>query len=307
MNEPSANRASSSRPSQHLAIFDKQMVHANGVDLCAQTFGDPADLPILLIHGAATPMDGWEVEFCQRLAAGPRFVIRYDLRDTGRSVSYPPGHLGYNLRDLAADAIGLLDAYGLPAAHLVGRSLGGGIAMLAALDQPERVASLTVIGASPGGDDLPPMSREFLTYIQQPAPDWTDREAVVDYIVGLLRIYSGGSGHFEEARMRQEVSRGLARTNNVAASQINHFAIDVGPPLRGRLAEITAPTLVVHGDADPIFPLGHAEALAREIPHARLLVLAGIGHELPPATWDVVVPALLEQTSRPRLPSGRNV
>ncbi len=281
----------------------EKIVRANGVDLCVETFGDLADPPILLIHGAAASLLAWEDGFCERLAAGSRFVIRYDHRDTGRSVSYEPGAPPYTLRDLVADAIGLLDAFGLGSAHLVGRSMGGAIAMLAALDYPDRVASLTLVGTSPGGTDLPAMSEEFLAHIGGAEnPDWSDREAVIDHVIGMLRVFSGGSGHLDEAIMRDLVGRDVDRTANVASSQINHFAMELGEPFRERLGDIAVPTLVVHGDADPVFPLGHALALKKEIPCARLLTLERVGHELPRAAWDVVVPAILQHTSggRPR-------
>src|SRR5215203_5779252 len=227
---------------------NERVVRAHGVDLCVQTFGDPADPAILLIHGAATSMLGWEDEFCERLAAGSRFVIRYDHRDTGRSVGYEPGAPPYTLRDLTADAIGLLDVFGLKSAHLVGRSMGGGIAMLAALDYPDRVASLTLVGTSPGGPDLPPMSEEFLAHIGGAGnPDWSDREAVIDHVIGMLRVFSGGSDHLDETTMRDLVGRDVDRTVSVASSQINHFAMDLGEPFRDRLGEIDVPTLVVHG------------------------------------------------------------
>jgi pimeloyl-ACP methyl ester carboxylesterase len=277
---------------------NEKVVQANGVNVCVQTFGDRADPPILLIHGATTSMLGWEDEFCERLAAGSRFIIRYDHRDTGRSVSYEPGAAPYTLRDLVADAVGLLYAFDLENAHLVARSMGGQLAMLAALDYPDRIASLTLIGTSPGGSDLPPMSEAFLAYTGGTEnPDWSDREAVIDHILGMLRMFSGGSGHFNEATMRDLVGHDVDRTANVASNQINHFAMDVGEPFRGRIGEIGAPTLVVHGEEDPVFPLGHALALEREIPGAELLVLERTGHELPRAAWDVVVPAILRHTS----------
>jgi pimeloyl-ACP methyl ester carboxylesterase len=277
---------------------NEKIVQANGVDVCVQTFGDRADSPILLIHGATTSMFGWEDEFCERLAAGSRFIMRYDHRDTGRSVSYEPGAPQYTLRDLVADAVGLLDAFDLESAHLVARSMGGQLAMLAALDYPHRIASLTLIGTSPGGSDLPPMSEAFLAYTGGTENlDWSDREAVIDHVLGMLRVFSGGSGHFNEATIRDLVGHDVDRTANVASSQINHFAMDVGEPFRGRIGEIRAPTLVVHGEEDPVFPLGHALALEREIPGAELLVLEQTGHELPMAVWDVVVPAILRHTS----------
>lgn len=276
---------------------DERLVHANGVDLCLQSFGDPADPAILLIHGATASMHAWDRAFCERLAAAGRFVIRYDHRDTGRSVSYPPGQPGYSLRDLTADAIGILDALDIELAHVVGTSMGGGIAMLAALQYPGRVASITLIGTSPGGAGLPPMSPEFLAFAGGAQnPDWSDRDAVIAHILTFLRILSNGSGRFDEATMREAIGRDVDRTSNVASSQINHFIMETGEPIRDRLGEIAAPTLVIHGELDPVFPLGHARALQAEIPGAELLVLARTGHELPPAVWDEVVPAIVRIT-----------
>ncbi|MGI8521493.1 MAG: alpha/beta fold hydrolase, partial [Actinomycetota bacterium] len=220
-------------------VRPEKIVRANGVDLCVETLGDPADTPILLIHGAAASLLAWEDGFCERLAAGSRFVIRYDHRDTGQSVSYEPGAPRYTLRDLVADAVGLLDAFDLDKCHLVGRSMGGGIAMLAALDYPDRVASLTLVGTSPGGSDLPAMSEEFLAHVGGAGnPDWSDREAVIDHVVGMLRVFSGGSGRLDETAMRDLIGRDVDRTVNVAAGQINHFVMDMGEPIRERLGEI---------------------------------------------------------------------
>lgn len=275
----------------------RTIVSVNGVELCVQSFGDDADPTILLIHGAATSMGGWDDRFCARLAAGGRFVIRYDQRDTGESTSYPTGAPGYGMRDLIDDVFGLLDAFDVERAHVVGMSMGGGIAMGAALARPDRVASLTLIATTPGGEGLPAMSAEFLAHIRTPLPDASDRDAMLEHLIALLRIFSGGSGLFDEAYLRAGVKAEFDRTRNLASSQVNHFVMDVGDPMRHRLGEITAPTLVIHGDADPVFPLGHAHALERAIPGARLLVLKKAGHELPPAVWDIVVPAMVEHTS----------
>jgi pimeloyl-ACP methyl ester carboxylesterase len=282
----------------------EQIVRANGVDLCVQTFGDRSDPAILLIHGAGASMLAWDTQLCERLADG-RFVIRYDHRDTGRSVSYPPGAPPYTLRDLTADAIGILDVLRLRKAHLVGVSMGGGIAMLGAIEAPQRVETLTLVATSPGGPGLPPLSKAFLDYVNHPPKtDWSDREAALDAVMDLLRIFAGGSKHFDETEMRRLVGHDLDRTTNVASSQINHFAMAPAPPLRSRLGEIRAPTLVVHGAADPVFPLGHGRALAQEIPGAELLVLEEPGHLLLRPSWDVFVPALLAHTA-PRNPKER--
>jgi pimeloyl-ACP methyl ester carboxylesterase len=280
--------------------MSERMLRANGVDLCVETFGAAADPAILLIHGAAASMQAWDTPLCERLAAG-RFVIRFDHRDTGRSVSYPPGQPGYALPDLMEDAIGILDALGIAKAHLVGRSMGGALAMLAALEHPDRVLTLTLVATSPGGSDLPPMSLAFLDFVAKPpAVDWKDRAAATDHLMKLLAIFAAGSRHFDAAAMREVVALDVARTRDVAASQINHFAMATGAPIRPRIGRIAVPTLVVHGADDPVFPLGHAEAAAKEIPGAELLVLEDVGHLLPEAVWDVFVPAVLAHTSAAR-------
>jgi pimeloyl-ACP methyl ester carboxylesterase/SAM-dependent methyltransferase len=284
----------------------ERMVHVNGVDLCVETFGDPDDPAILLIGGQSAPMDWWEDEFCARLAAGLRYVVRYDHRDTGRSVSYPAGAPPYTGEDLSDDAAGLIVALGVGRAHLVGVSMGGGIAQEVAAGHPDRVASLTLIATSPvlpgGPGDLPPPSAELRAYYANTAtPDWTDRAAVIDYMVEDQRRHCRRG--FDEAHVRELAARIVDRTADLAASMTNHPLLNEKqapagrPPLRA-LAELTVPTLVIHGTADPLFPYRHGEALASEIPGARLLALAGVGHEVPPrAVWDEVIPALLRHTS----------
>jgi pimeloyl-ACP methyl ester carboxylesterase len=273
------------------------IIRANGVELSAETFGDPANPAILLIHGAGNTMLSWDEALCQRLAAGPRFVIRYDLRDAGRSASYEPGAPPYGLRDLVADAAGLLDALGVPSAHVVGLSTGGAIGQLLGLDHPDRVATLTLIAATPGipGEEtagLPGPSSELRS---PPEPDWSDRAAVIEYLVESERPFSP---RFDEAAARELAARVFDHTTDPASTS-NVYLLDPGEPWRARLAEITAPTLVIHGTEDPFFPFDHARALAREIPNAELLAVAHMGHEyLPPATWDVVVPAILAHTRR---------
>ena len=281
-----------------------EIVQANGVDLAVETFGDRGDPAILLVMGSSASMDWWEDEFCARLAAGARFVIRYDHRDTGQSVSYQPGTASYTLGDLAADAAGLLDALGLARAHIVGMSMGGGIAQLLALAHPERVASLTLISTStagPGPDDpdLPPMSEESRAEFAAAAqPDWSDRAAVIDYLVHLARVSASPTRPFDEAGMRDLWGRVLDRTVNIESSVANHAAIGGGERWRDQLGGLAAPTLVVHGTEDPVLPYDHGRVLAREIPGAELVTLEQTGHELPRRVWDVVIPAILEHTSR---------
>ena len=279
------------------------MVRANGVDLCVETFGDPGSPALLLIAGSESSMDWWEDELCERLGGYGRHVIRYDLRDTGQSVTYEPGAPEYTGADLVADAVGLLDALGIRSAHLVGISMGGGIAQHVALEHPARVASLTLMSTSPAVGraqrDLPAASDELKSFLANPPPppDWSDRAAVIDYLVAGLRPFAG-SLPFDEERSRTVVERIVDRTRNIESSMTNHSILDEGQPVHGSLDEIEAPTLILHGTEDPLFPYGHAEALAAEIPAARLLPLEGMGHEMPPRPlWDRVVGAILKHTA----------
>jgi pimeloyl-ACP methyl ester carboxylesterase len=281
------------------------MIQANDVGLCVQAFGAGDDPAILLLHGTGSSMLSWHEELCRRLAAGRRFVIRYDSRDTGRSASYPRGAPPYTARDLVADALGVLDAFGIERAHLIGMSGGAAIAQLVALDHPDRVASLVLASSTPGipGEEsrgLPPVSDELRAVFAtgRPEPDWGDRAAVIEYLVEEHRPYAARSRPFDEAAMRELAGRMVDRTADIAASLTNPFAVDAGDPWRPRLGQVSVPTLVVHGTEDPLFPYGHAVALADEIPGAELLAMEHTGHEhFPPPTWDVVVPAILVHTS----------
>jgi pimeloyl-ACP methyl ester carboxylesterase len=278
----------------------EQIVLANGVDLCVETFGDPGDPAILLIAGAMGSMLSWEDEFCERLAAGGRHVIRYDQRDTGRSVTYEPGAPKYTGPDLVADAVGILDALGVARAHVVAISMGGVVAQFVALDYPDRVASLTLISTSPSGsdDDLPGMADTLRAHFAEPPPepDWSDRAAVIEYLVEDARPYASTSHPFDEAPWRELAGRDFDRSINLASSA-NHFLAEGGGRWRERLGEVRAPTLVLHGTEDPLFPIEHGVALAREIPGADLVALEQMGHELPRRVWGIVVPAILAHTS----------
>jgi pimeloyl-ACP methyl ester carboxylesterase len=278
----------------HLSSGEK-LLEINGVELCVETFGNAANPAILLIDGAAASMLWWEAELCERIAANDRFVIRYDSRDTGRSTSYPPGRPGYSLTDLTEDALGILDALGIDRTHMVCRSMSGGIGLIAGVDHPDRVASLTFVCTSTGEDGLPPPSDELARHT--PAdPNVADRAAVVEFVVGSAKAYSGGSPHFDETAVRALVERDVARTRNIASTLTNHYAMNVDGPVRGGFGNIDAPTLVVHGDHDPVFPLPHAEALRDAIPGAELLILKGAGHDVPRPVWDMFVSALVRHT-----------
>lgn len=277
----------------------ERMIEANGVELCTEPFGDPGDPPILLVMGTGASMLWWDVGFCRMLAEHGRFVIRYDHRDTGRSITYEPGRPGYTGADLVADAAGVLDAYGVTAAHVVGVSAGGGLAQLLALDFPDRVLSLVLISTSPalpGQRELPSPTEDFMRYATTAEVDWSDSESVIEYLVDYSRVLAGGVRPFDEGPMRALVRRDVERARNFAAAQ-NHDVLPDGEPPHAPLASIAAPTLVVHGTADPMFPLEHGEALAQTIPDAKLLPLDGAGHGVERADWATIVSAIVEHTA----------
>ena len=279
------------------------LVPVGEVELCVDTAGSPSDPALLLI---GTTVAAWDDALVERLTG--RFVIRYDLRDTGRSTTVDPDAPGYTLRDLVADAVGVLDGLGVARAHVVGLATGGFIAQLVALDHPSRVASLVLIGTRPVApgpvdDDLPDHSPAIMAHFGSAPPvDWTDRTSILDGAVATARVFSG-SPEFDAVEARADAAAVLDRSAPHPASARNGlmstmFAkLDCTPRWRERLPEITAPTLVVHGGADPFFPVGNAEALAREIPGATLKVLDGVGAELPRRAHAEVATALLTHTA----------
>ena len=275
------------------------MVEVSGVELCTEPFGESTDPPLLLVMGLGASMLWWDDTLCRMLADGGRFVIRYDHRDTGRSTTYEPGRPDYSGADLLADAAGVLDAHGLEAAHIVGVSAGGAMAQLLALDSPARVSSLVLISTSPvvpGDRDLPPPTGAFSQFVAEAEVEWSDRESVIEYLVGYSRLLAGGQRPFDEAGWRDLVRRDAARANSLASLQ-NHdvLAHDDGP--HPPLSSIDAPTLVIHGTADPMFPLAHGQALAEAIPGAVLLRLDGAGHGVDRADRTTIVPAILRHTA----------
>ena len=285
----------------------ERMIEANGVELCTESFGDPADSPVLLVMGTGGSMLWWEEGFCQMLADGGRFVIRYDHRDTGRSVTYEPGRPEYTGADLVADAVGVLDAYGIPAAHLVGASAGGAFAQLLALEFAERVLSLVLIStspATPGARDLPPPTDAFGQFVSTAEVDWSAGESVIEYLVAYSRLLAGGRRPFDEAAMRELVRRDVKRARDYGATQ-NHDLIPEGESSSTPLSSVKVPTLVIHGTADPMFPLEHGEALAREILGARLLRLEDAGHGVDRADWAAISRGILEHTASADRASGR--
>jgi pimeloyl-ACP methyl ester carboxylesterase len=285
--------------------MNEKMIKDNEVEICAESFGDPSDPAILLIMGAMASMVWWPEEFCLRLAGQRRHVIRYDHRDTGRSTSYEPGSLNYTVEDLADDAVRALDAYEIGRGHLVGMSLGGFLAQLIALKHPERALTLTLIASERLASEdpsMPSIDPKVLAYHAQEAPlDWSDRDAVIEYMIGGWRLIAGSAHTFDEETIRDLAAQEIERTDNVRTSmnhallQTSHVAGD--ERWYNRLAEIQVPALVIHGTEDPVLPYAHGMALQKELPQSALLTLTGAGHELHRDDWDVIISAILSHTS----------
>ncbi|WP_327387376.1 alpha/beta fold hydrolase [Streptomyces sp. NBC_01207] len=280
----------------------ERVIEVDGIELCAESFGDPSDPPVLLVMGLGASMLWWEEGFCRMLAAGGRFVIRYDHRDTGRSVTYPPGRPGYTTADLVADAVRVLRAHEVPAAHVVGVSAGGALAQLLALGHAGRVRSLVLIstsGAVPDDRELPPPTEEFVRFVSAADDEEPDADAVVEHQVAYARVLAGGRRPFDEAAARDLVRRDVERAHDVGAAR-NHDALTDGTIAQAPLSSIAVPTLVIHGTADPMFPLRHGQVLAERIPGGRLLALEDAGHGVEQADWSTIVAAVLEHTSAGR-------
>lgn len=277
-----------------------KQVENQGVRLYTEAFGNPGDPAILLLMGAMSSSVWWPQAFCRQLAARGRCVIRYDHRDTGQSTSYPPGEPAYTLEDLADDAMRVLDGHGLRRAHLAGMSLGGYLAQLLALKHPICVRTLTLIASERlalADPAMPPMAPALIDYHARASTlDWTDQDAVIAYQLGAWRLLAGPAHVFDEAGIREMATADFVHTPNLLTA-FNHATLGDALAWVGRLAEIQAPTLVIHGTADPVLPYAHGLALAQAVPGARLLTLEGTGHELHRADWPLILDEMERHTA----------
>jgi pimeloyl-ACP methyl ester carboxylesterase len=262
-------------------------VNVNQVALGVESFGE-VDAPLVLLAGGTT-MLSWPDALCERLAAGGRRVVRYDLRDSGESTTADPDAPTYSLRDLAADAAALVDVLGGGPAHLAGIGVGGMVAQIAVLDHPDAFAALTLVGTravAPGtcDADLPDHDTAVMKRLfARPMPDWADREAVAEFAAARAEILG------DDPRVARAIAARIwDRTPDTApstqmANQLGMVSarLDCTPRWRERLPQIAVPTLVVHGRRDPFFPVGNGEAIAHAIAGARLLVLEEASTAIP--------------------------
>ncbi|MEU9888875.1 alpha/beta hydrolase [Sphaerisporangium sp. NPDC051011] len=250
---------------------------ANGITICYETFGRPEDPALLLVMGLGVQVTSWEPEFCQAFADEGLFVIRYDNRDVGLSSSTPD--VEYSLSDMAADGMALLTALGISQAHVLGVSMGGMIAQLMAVEHPDRVLSLCSIMSTTGNPDdnqATPMAVEIIG--RTPT---LPREATIEEAVARARFLAGTGFEFDEDRHRRRAAAAFDRANNPEGKARHRRAARDARDRTPRLRRVGAPTVVIHGDADPVVTVSGGRATAAAIPGARLVIIPGMGHELP--------------------------
>lgn len=288
------------------------------MNIWSEEFGAETDEPILLIMGSMSQGVLWPDEFVGRLTAGGRRVIRYDHRDTGMSGTVDFEAEPYTWDDIKDDVYRVMDAHGLESAHLVCHSAGGLLGQLIAVERPERVRSLTVIASSPlgGGEGevlvraltgqpqpegaLPEPTPEFVAFYRalMTAPPPQDRRAVIDGMIAEQRVLHGTGLPFDEDAARRLQERIHERARDLSAVANHRLAAMARPDFEpvGVLHRVKAPTLVIEGGHEPVKP-GHGAVIAERIPGARLMIVEGMGHTLPPEAHEELAAAILAHTA----------
>ena len=279
---------------------------ANGIHICYETFGDPANPTVLLVNGLGSQLIGWDGGFCARLAEAGHHVIRFDNRDVGYSTWFDrsPYDFGagftafrrneavpcpYTLSDMANDAVGLLDHLGVARAHVTGMSMGGMIAQRIAIDHPARVASLCSIMSTTGDRDVGGPTPEANEALLAKPP--RNRDEAIGLAVANSRVL-GSPAHFDAERVAAIGAAAYDRAFHPAASARQLLAVWAGGSRSAALASLNCPTLVIHGELDPLVQLDGGQRTAEVIPGAELLVVAGMGHDVVPPLFPTLLGAI---------------
>ncbi len=285
---------------------------ANGIDIWYETFGEPDGAPLLLIMGLGAQATAWDEELCQGLADRGFRVVRYDNRDAGLStnIDHPPFDLlatgfaaqageevevPYLLADLAADAVGPLDALGIDAAHVVGASMGGMIAQTVAIEHPAKVLTLTSIMSTTGDPDVGQPTPEAMALLTASPP--ADRDAAIDAGLESGRLLAGPE-HFDPGRARRRAGEFYVRSFYPRGIGHQLVAILASGSRSEGLRRLDVPALVIHGTADPLVTPSGGRRTAEVIPGAELVELEGMGHDLPELLWPQIIEAITAVASR---------
>lgn len=289
-------------------------VEANGIRIEYDTFGEKSARPLLLIMGLATQMISWDEEFCKMLTDRGHYVIRFDNRDVGLSSKMEEAGVPnimeafqksmrgekidapYTLDDMADDAVGLLDALGIDKAHICGASMGGMIAQTIAIRHPSRVKSLISIMSTTGNQKLPPSKPEAMEFLIKPVPK--EREEYIEYSVKMCRVFAGKGFEFDEQRMRDLMTRAYDRCFCPRGVMRQIMAVTAHGSRKEALASVKTPTLVIHGGDDPLVPVEGGKDTAEAVPGAELLIIEGMGHDLPVEVWPRLVDAISSHTKK---------
>jgi pimeloyl-ACP methyl ester carboxylesterase len=289
---------------------------ANGIELEYDTFGDSGRPAMLLIMGLGVQMLGWDERFCNMLAERGYHVIRFDNRDIGLSSKIEGGPMpnplelmagnhssaSYTLDDMADDTAGLLDALGIDGAHVVGVSMGGMIGQTLACRHPERVRSLTSIMSSTGSRETGQPKPEVLAALITPVPG--DRAGYIDATTNMFKLIGSPAYPPDEDELRALIGASYDRSYYPAGFLRQLAAIAASGDRGQTICAIGTPTLVIHGEDDPLITLSGGEATAAAIPGSKLVKIPGMGHDLPPALWPRFVDEIVENAERASAPAA---
>ncbi|WP_433192998.1 alpha/beta fold hydrolase [Nocardia sp. CA-107356] len=289
----------------------EHIAHVNEIDICYETFGDANSQPLLLIHGIHGQMISWNETLCKQLAGRGFYVIRFDNRDSGRSTKFTEPNSpvrvalrlqrpAYLLRDLAADAVGLLDHLNVSAAHVMGMSMGGMIAQTIAIEYPGRVRSLTSIMSTTGNLRVGyPRKPAAVSYIVNRFP--ANRDANIAYLTKMLCTLSGPGFLFNESTLHTFAARSVARGTSPDGALRQAAAVFAASDRTKDLGRLTIPAFVVHGLSDPLIHVSGGRATAAAIPGAELFLIPSMGHDLPPQTWVDLIDGFVRTADRREL------
>jgi pimeloyl-ACP methyl ester carboxylesterase len=290
--------------------MNEQLATVGDLELAHDTVGDPTDPTVLMVMGLGMQLVGWHPELCEMIAQRGFHVVRFDNRDVGHSTKLRDGRgpgalnllLGrapdapYTLDDMAGDAVGLLDHLGVDGAHVVGASMGGAIAQTIAILHPERVLSLCSIMSTPGGRRISRPTLRGLGVLLRKAPE--EREAYIDYTLGIVRTIGSPGFPFDEERIRSRAAESYDRCYYPPGVERQLAALLASGDRSSRLGQVRAPTVVVHGTKDPLVPPRAGRATASAIPDAELVEIEGMGHDLPREVWPRLVDAIARNAER---------
>jgi len=287
---------------------------ANNIEIEYETFGNPTDKPLLLVNGLGSQMINWEVDFIKSLLDRNFYVIRFDNRDVGLSTKFEeagtpnlmkemtafqagePIEAPYSLEDMADDAVGLLDALHIEKAHICGVSMGGMIVQVITLRHPSRVLSLTSIMSTTGNPDLPQATPEAMQALLTPAP--TERNAYIEHSLKIRHLLYGSGFPYYEEKQRALAERLYDRCFYPPGFGRQLLAIVTNGNRKPKLSSVKVPTLVIHGGDDPLVPVEGGKDTAEAIAGSELIIIDGMGHSLPPETWEQISDAIAKNAAK---------